>query len=89
MIANPNFSFSDSLLYRISQIGRCHIVDFSETSRFYNPAYLYYGGLGQNLRGFIGYYGALGFLSIPFPQVLPRITNNHYTKTCSQSKFYK
>jgi hypothetical protein len=80
-------SIKNELLARLNQVGRCHIVDLADSSIFYNP--LFPLGFGQNLRGYLGYYFGVNFLSTP-SLIVPRINNNFYSnKACATLKFYK
>jgi hypothetical protein len=85
-------SITSELIGRVNQVGHCHIVDFADSSIFYNPVVyaLGSGARGQSLRGYLGYYFGVNFLSTSSNIVLPGIFANYYSNTgCSTIKFYK
>lgn len=77
-------SIGTGLQSRISAIGgKCHIVDLAETS---NVSFF---GMGQNLRGYLGYYSTVNFLSTGRLFLPAGIQNNTYSLPCSNLKLYK
>lgn len=79
-------SLSLDLLNRIDAIGRCHIVDFAETSLFYIPNNV---GKGQNLRGYLGPLVGINFYTTKITTLKSVFNHNTYTTPCSTLKFYK